>query len=98
MAGLGEVAIGIDFGHAVPQLAEQGFPVSGAYPAEGTGYEVGAIASLRTRPTLSSRSFSSTSSLARKGRNSVRKPAPTSSLRIRLPSRPMSRSHWTKRR
>lgn len=50
MAGLGEVAIGIDFGHAVPQLAEQGFPVSGAYPAEGTGYEVGAIALLKDAP------------------------------------------------
>lgn len=50
MAGLGEVAIGIDFGHAVPQLAEQGYPVSGAYPSEGTGYEVGAIALVKGAP------------------------------------------------
>lgn len=50
MAGLGEVAIGIDFGHSVPQLAEQGFPVSGMYPAEGTGYEIGAVALLADAP------------------------------------------------
>ncbi len=42
MAGLGEVAIGIDYGHAVPpQLAVQGYPVSGSFPKEGTGYEIG---------------------------------------------------------
>ena len=50
MAGLGEVAIGIDFGHAVPQLAAQGYPVFGAYPSEGTGFEIGAIALLADAP------------------------------------------------
>lgn len=50
MAGLGEVAVGIDFGHAVPQLAKQGYPVSGSYPKEGTGYEIGAVALLKDAP------------------------------------------------
>ena len=50
MAGLGEVAIGIDFGHAVPQLAAQGYPVFGTYPSEGTGFEIGAIALLADAP------------------------------------------------
>ncbi len=50
MAGLGEVAIGIDYGHAVPQLAVQGYPVSGSFPKEGTGYEIGGAAIIKDAP------------------------------------------------
>ena len=44
IVGRGEAAIGVVFSHDCVAGAEQGFPLKVSFPAEGTGFEVGAVA------------------------------------------------------
>ncbi len=50
LAGQGEVAIGIVFLHDSVMFAEEGFPVKPVAPADGTGYEIGAISLIKGAP------------------------------------------------
>lgn len=44
LVGLGEAAVGVLFAHDVLKFQKQGFDVKLAFPREGTGYEIGAVA------------------------------------------------------
>ncbi len=50
LAGLGEVAIAIQFMHDGVKFAIQGFPLITLAPEEGTGYEIGGISLIKNAP------------------------------------------------
>lgn len=50
MAGRGEVLIGISFAHDIVKYAKEGMPLKVAFPSEGTGYEIGAVALIKGGP------------------------------------------------
>lgn len=49
-AGLGETAVGISFSHDILAPKNEGYPIQLAFPKEGTGYEVGAVAMIKNGP------------------------------------------------
>ena len=52
LAGTGEYAIGISFGHDILKVKSAGYKVKLIYPKEGTGWEIGGISVLKDAPHL----------------------------------------------
>lgn len=52
MAGLGEVAIGINFAHDTIIFAKEGQPIKAIIPSDKTGYEVGGLSIIKGAPNL----------------------------------------------